>query len=338
MPIPPGGQYHSPQTYSLQGSFAPLVPFSADYGPLQFSVINTCELEWLLKARKKQTLFQGATFIGELGESLRMIRDRAGRLNKLIENHLGAIRKNRKRWGKTRKKRKKFVRQAWLETTFGWLPLVSDTEDAAQALAETVNRMRNEVMNVYHSVNFSDSYPMSAVTNKGVGAHGFRQVSQSTAEIGCQYYGAVKINLGGPGGLFDTDLWGFSPRDFFPTLWELIPWSWAIDYFSNVGKCISAWSFGSSNLVWSGRSVRTKLRCKTFWHPNLNNIWGSDLISISGSPAITEVESFRLDRQQFKGEMPWITFGLQYPGLKKSLNLAAVLSQHDILTKQLNTF
>lgn len=38
----------------------------------------------------------------------------------------------------------------------------------------------------------------------------------------------------------NLDLFGFSAKEFVPTLWELLPWSFLVDYFTNVGDILDA--------------------------------------------------------------------------------------------------
>jgi hypothetical protein len=64
------------------------------------------------------------------------------------------------------------------------------------------------------------------------------------------------------GGVKTTPSWdeyfrhfGFSPEAFVPTLWELAPWSFLVDYFVNIGDILSGWSYGRTNLGWSNTTT-----------------------------------------------------------------------------------
>jgi hypothetical protein len=44
--------------------------------------------------------------------------------------------------------------------------------------------------------------------------------------------------------------WQLVPSKFLPTAWDLLPWSWMADFFTNVGDIIRGLSFVSGNLCW----------------------------------------------------------------------------------------
>jgi hypothetical protein len=52
------------------------------------------------------------------------------------------------------------------------------------------------------------------------------------------------------------EILGFDWSNFVPTLWEILPWSFAIDYFTNIGDVLSAWSFPLSAITWAQSTLR----------------------------------------------------------------------------------
>jgi hypothetical protein len=55
-----------------------------------------------------------------------------------------------------------------------------------------------------------------------------------------------------------VDRLGFRLDEFVPTLWEVLPWSFLVDYFSNVSEIISAATYVNSNLAYCSKTVVTE--------------------------------------------------------------------------------
>jgi hypothetical protein len=49
--------------------------------------------------------------------------------------------------------------------------------------------------------------------------------------------------------------WQLTIPDFVPTAWDLLPFSWLVDMFTNVGDILRALCFIRSNLAWSVLTV-----------------------------------------------------------------------------------
>jgi hypothetical protein len=69
------------------------------------------------------------------------------------------------------------------------------------------------------------------------------------------FYGAVKVEVSEPTSSVIEEF-GVGARDFIPAVWEAIPYSFLIDYFTNIGDIIEVVSFPRSDLAWISRTYR----------------------------------------------------------------------------------
>jgi hypothetical protein len=159
--------------------------------------------------------------------------------------------------GSQLKDRVKLARDAggeYLNVEFGWLPLLADLQDFARAVKSSRQIIEQYVRDSDHKIRRRHSVPMVSDTRVTYGG-GF--VSPILANWACQSNVTERLT---------TELWfsgafryhvpvdtGFMNRLFryeslvnhlFGTritpslLWELTPWSWAIDWFTNVGDVL----------------------------------------------------------------------------------------------------
>jgi hypothetical protein len=89
---------------------------------------------------RTQRQMQGAVFLGEGREALRMLKGASTLLLKAIKgNYIDVLRDYRKNvaFGRVRKPTKNQIQRkvtsTWLEASFGWSPFVKDIQDAAKA-------------------------------------------------------------------------------------------------------------------------------------------------------------------------------------------------------------
>lgn len=206
-----------------------------------------------------QAQFQGMVFAGELAETLRMIKRPAEALRHGIGDYLGAI----KRWAHgnraSRRKKQSFVRDTWLEYSFGWKPLISDIEDGMTAFY--TSRWPKPVFQMVKSKGKKQKVSISPqhTWDVGNGIYIFYDV-ETRDEANVKFYGVYHSEGSGPSAFRH---YGFSPWEFVPTLWELIPYSFLVDYFTNIGEIISAWSYRHIGVSWASKGIEFKSSLKT---------------------------------------------------------------------------
>jgi len=72
-------------------------------------------------------------------------------------------------------------------------------------------------------------------------------VAERSLELSVKMYGQL-INRSGWDGLASES--GFKPADWIPTLWELLPYSFVVDYFIGLGAVIEAATINRALVAW----------------------------------------------------------------------------------------
>jgi len=282
------------------------------------SVRNEALSKFYRRAESELRPFQGGVFLGELAEAVEMVR-RPGRLFKDgLNGYLTRVRELGSRLSRLPKaKRQRAIRRMladqWLEYSFGWRPLLSDIRQGAEALAQIGRVDRYIRIESSSSVESGSSvvspealvlganYPKIVYTKK-----------VSTREL-YKFYGEVRISneraFGGKLELFALDF-----PSFVPTVWELLPWSFLIDYFANVGDVLRQTTLSSGQIPWmASGTLRETLVTRT-------GIPGSSPVS---TPSTTfqycfanadklEIRSRIIQRQP--EYLPTVSFQVSLPG------------------------
>lgn len=246
-----------------RGVLAPINGSPYTFPTHDFSeAVNLAAEQFITRARNIQTAFAGGVFLGELRESLRMLRDPGKRLRKTVRDLRDPIKDNLR---KARLKRDlaSVAQDTWLEYAFGVRPLVNDILDGMSALNQHSHHLRQTLVGCRGKGVSAASYDHSeggATLGSSPANRSLYYKETSFAEVRHRFYGALRCNVESP---LEADLsfYGTSWQDVLPTAYELVPYSWLVDYFSNLGKMIDAWSWQTSSLAWlSSVNVKTLRR------------------------------------------------------------------------------
>lgn len=223
-------------------------------------VDNLARAKFYKNLAMMRTRFQGLTFLGELNESLHMLRRPAAALWDSTLGYLSALRKRKRAspryWTKS-------ASGLWLEYSFGWLPLINDCKDAVAAWS-TLTQPRPRTAKVLGSVRkeYDTSTRLNSLVWCGAGQTSLiNTVIAMTCDLAflkervtVRYKGAIRSQVEAP----QWDNWalfGFEPKQFLPTAWELLPWSFLVDYFTNIGDILSATVTDTRDLIWVNKTV-----------------------------------------------------------------------------------
>jgi hypothetical protein len=306
--------------YSGGGTFSPWA--NAPGLPASTTVANNQALmNFVSKARSTQTKFQGGIFLGELSKTLHQIRHPAQALRAGVGEYLGFLKKRRHNIKPTQKR--KFLSETWLEYSYGWKPLIHDIQDACKAALHE-RSLRN-------TIPISGSGSSDEHSELGTGFVGPSSCVayrlQQLSKVKVKYYGAVFCSAESAASFqqknFGLDL---SFSNFVPTLWELIPYSFLVDYFVNIGDLLSALSFRRSDIAWAGVSTKleSKIRAYAYYdHALISGFQGG--ASGSGGEWLTE----GLTRSPYTGAfIPSLEISVPGFGSNKWINLGALARTH----------
>lgn len=312
--------------WGISGIFSTIrTPSPSPLGPTNAD--NQAKMKFLSAARAAQSSLQGGVVLGELRETLHQIRHPAQSLRNALGAYLSTLRKGR---NVSKNRKVKFLSDSWLEFHFGIKPLLSDINGACEALAKFNSGVphRVPVRAFYRDVgNFSQ---LQASENHG--DISWTRIDCEQAEVIVIYRGAVTLANSGSVDSFQQ-LFGLSIGDFIPTIWEVIPWSFFIDYFTNIGSILSAWSYPSSNFSWKNKTTIIRAVNRTTYihrpYKNSNVIVDQDTFQ----PPVVTVVKDSFNRESITGDLiPTLSF--QVPGMSslRWVNIAALLDQKKSLT------
>lgn len=172
----------------------------------------------------------------------------------------------------------KFFANHWAEARYGWRTLVFDLDSLAKAVAnlESFPSTRSRAMKqngVYSDVLTSVYY------TSVIGAGSLEYMSTVVDTVVVNVRGLVAADTSPPH-------FGFNPLE---TAWELVPWSFVIDWLFSVGMALS----GFSNLIMSTQhysAVGVEIRLQREIETVLDS-WNPALLSVDQSPVQASSEA-----------------------------------------------
>lgn len=334
--------------FGYLGMTAPLFHSNPSFPTISLTTAtNRALARYNAKVAQVNRQFQGGVFFGELAEALHGIRHPAEALFKGIEKYSTAATKLRRTYVKSkadflalsRSRRRKVARAfsdsatgLWLENSFHWVPLMYDIQGAISAFEHTMDALPHQMVKASA---YDEVQRVSTQSSWGTGRIFAGTVSRTeTRSASVKFYGIVQV---GPRVSFQPDrkALGFDLRSFVPTVWELIPYSWAVDYFTNIGDILYGASYGGSDVLWT--AIGTKKSARVDQISGLSSVQpvptsGWHFTTLQGSMKSSEVatETAQIARATYTG--PFVP-GLEFrvPGLSlKWLNLGAVFLQRSL--------
>lgn len=289
--------------------------------------LNQCMTRLYKNLREEMYLLSGPTFIGEIREAVQMIRKPMSGLRNYAESYLSTL--NKRKRGARRGSLPKVLADTWLEYSFGWSPFLSDIKSGAEVFAKlSYDVRRSKVKGYGESMRLvNDIASDTLTTSSGIAYYSFLR---QTCHKKCIQTVGIDAKLAAPSGSIERlkQLSGFSMQNFIPTAWELLPWSFMVDYFSNIGDVISAQCTDTSKVTWTNRCTVTELVDARWTRANPKRTQsqiGGDFASCNGNEIGLTRSILKTVARTGDGPVyPTLTFSL--PGLPRELaNITALL-------------
>jgi hypothetical protein len=251
------------------------------------SVVGSGVGKFYSKAADALSPFKGLVFAAELGESLQLIGVNGQRILKLYKMRhrevkilLRAYRRYiRWRPGSRVIATRRVLADAsdlWLEWAFGVSPILSDIESAAEAFYGPKVEVRTVSCRFSGGKKVTFQSISKSFMPNNAAVYDVRTLL--TKETDVRYKGALKCELPSRENPLrgSAERYGISFRQFVPTLWEITPWSFLVDYFVNVGQTLNAVAYHDAEWIYAVKTARTvsTLSYVSRWNPGPgDNTW-----------------------------------------------------------------
>jgi len=236
--------------------------------------------------------------LGEIRETIGLLKSPIRGFRKLTREY----HKRAKRLAKTKTTKrnlKKRLGEEWLRYSFGVKPLLQDIDDAMHDLAYLlegrppvqpilVERSDSTLQYTYDGAATSISFWTSTL-------NAYDRVRESVIIRGMVRVDIPKIGSAYQGDAAITQ----AMSEFVPTLWELIPFSFIVDYFTNVGDFISAITFLENSVIWCNctrRLITTQVKNFSYRFETPGSAYRVDSVQTNNPESAVESTKFRRDK------------------------------------------
>lgn len=288
---------------------------------------NAALSKFATQCSQAQHSFQTGTFLGELRETISMIRHPLRGLHRGVGNYLAKVKKLRPGRYKHSSPREVLdaVSDLWLEYSYGWRPFIHDIQDANRAISEITKpaKLPRKTVRAGSEGSGSDGSPSEHSSNEAGGiVVRYSRTQSSRASV--RYTGMIQLHVDPiqrAQSILSLDL-----PSFLPTVWELIPYSFLVDYFSNAGEVITALSNPSALCNWVEKGTLVDSTCSVVIKEVLSP--GSGWEEIVGVAAQGTLTKRQVHRGPYTGSLvPRLSISLPNFGLKW-LNMGALANSH----------
>lgn len=296
------------------------------------------------KLRSERSATNGFIFVGELRETIHMLRhplaalhENLGRVVLTEKRKIGELRSLRSAV-KRRDAFAKMVSGTVLEINFGWRPFVSDILDIGKGVERLIlqPRKRDRIRSVSEAelVTQFDSQGISFGGNWGYQFRG-NLTDRYTTTSSVKYTVGLETSAAVASSAIERlrTEFGFTAENWLPAVYELVPWSFLLDYFTNVGTIIEAGTTATADVKWICKSSKTRtqlIRSSIGIEPfkrNLADPASRYVSSWTGVDSTTSGIRTTLSRAAGELTIPPLKFKNPFLSAQKFVNMLALMEQ-----------
>jgi len=216
-------------------------------------------------AKTKDMSVNVAQALAEVTKTIDMVADSANRLaNAILALKKGNFRKAAKALGTTARGRKfdpkKSLSDNWLALQYGWLPLLSDIDGACQQLAK---QPRPPYFTVTTTATESDSQQIVRFTS-GLGGSDWYELGYTSKTKVSQTFAVRNHSV--------KTMSELGIRDPLLLAWELVPYSFVVDWILPVGKYLAGINYTDGLVFIRGFTVQFT---KNNWNCNARPVFNT---------------------------------------------------------------
>jgi hypothetical protein len=311
------------------GTYIPLQDYGIPAVPshIQSRVENRAISKFISNSDSIRSAALTGEDLGEISQTLRAITNPLGSLRQLTLGYFSKLTKAKRLARGSKIGLRTALSDSYLEYRFGWRPLASDIAGAYEHLIGLTDRYdtqrcRGSAEEGYYFLQLPDAI---SVANPLV----VRYLVNSTAKYAVTYLGGIRTGVDERGRMGSLQAFGLDLPHLIPTAWNLIPYSFVVDYFVNIGDIISAASWAYSNCVWLQRTVRYTMTSKAggFKVDPINPNVATGSTSCLGGNSVIERTTFLRQRHAPSTLVPTLQFNLPVSS-RPWKNIAALISSN----------
>jgi len=292
-------------------------------------VHNRCIRKFISACEATRSSVEAGQDFGEWKQTIEsMIRPMSSARKTIVDHYERLSKASRRYRAWDVPSRTKALADSYLEWTFGFKPLAIDIAQGYEGLRTRFRHMTNIVpVSAGATATHTGSNTFFTVGGQSLNVTGTKK---SVSKYQERMKGGYRVGLQPDGSLLPVDVLQIRTLDDFKiTAWDLLPYSFLIDYFTNIGDIIHASTAVSANVVW-GNSTSRRQTIDTYQYKAIPQFIGSPATTVITSnicrsgDSISSVTSFTRDVLTPAQLIPEFRFSLP-TSAKPWINIAALV-------------